>query len=138
MFYNYSRVLKIPIELAVLRKITPISTGVASKIITSNGILSHRNYSTESKNGMLRVPEYKYLYYSLLCGAAAYTSYKLWYDFWFYHKLIYIVFYQRVRSDTYLTTDKTKNVHDIKLRWVITKWHLMPIMPWLRYYLCTF
>lgn len=81
MFCKYSRVLKIPLDIVSLRKLTPISTGVTSKCITAeNGTLLHRNYNTDTKNGNenLRMPQYKYLCYSILCGAVAYTSYKIW------------------------------------------------------------
>lgn len=76
MYCNYSRILKIPIELAALRKLTPITT----KCLSSTKGTLHKNYYTESTNEKENWPlsRYKYLCYSILWGATAYASYKIW------------------------------------------------------------
>lgn len=75
--------LKIPRRIAPLRNFTLIRG--PSKIValpsTRNSIIFLRNYSNDKKhNGAenLRQNAYRYLCYSLLCSAAAYTSYKMW------------------------------------------------------------
>lgn len=75
--------LKIPRKLASLRSFTVICE--PPKIVASqsarNSIIFLRNYSNDKNhNGAenLRQNAYRYLCYSLLCSAAAYTSYKMW------------------------------------------------------------
>lgn len=90
--------LKIPRRIATLRNFTLIRE--PSKIVSSpsiyNSIIVQRNCSNERKhNGAenLRQNAYKYLCYSLLCSAAAYTSYKMWlvnFVIYFYNLIIFI------------------------------------------------
>lgn len=90
--------LKIPKRIATLRNFTLIRE--PSKIVSSpsvyNSIIVQRSYSNEKKhNGAenLRQNAYKYLCYSLLCSAAAYTSYKMWlvnFVIYFYNQIVII------------------------------------------------
>ncbi|XP_026328614.1 calcium uptake protein 1 homolog, mitochondrial-like [Hyposmocoma kahamanoa] len=75
--------LKIPKRIAPLRNFTLIRE--PSKIVVSqsarNSTILLRNYSNDKKhNGAenLHQNAYRYLCYSLLCSAAAYTSYNMW------------------------------------------------------------
>lgn len=80
MYSVYSRVLKLPMEIAAVRKYNPLIISATSKVLPNfpNETYSfHRNNSTDSKAYEKR-NQLQYLGYSLLVGAVAYTSFKLW------------------------------------------------------------
>ncbi|XP_061710448.1 calcium uptake protein 1 homolog, mitochondrial-like isoform X1 [Cydia pomonella] len=83
MYSISSYLLKLPKDLATLRRITLI-TEASKPLLASNSYNLVRNYHDYKKNynkENLRQKSYRYLCYSLLFGAATYTSYKLWIRF---------------------------------------------------------
>ncbi|XP_049702786.2 calcium uptake protein 1 homolog, mitochondrial isoform X2 [Helicoverpa armigera] len=80
MYSVSSRLIKIPIELSTIRYVASVQTSSKILSVTSNEKLNlQQNYSTNSNHDTHREGySYKYLCYSLLFGAAAYTSYKFW------------------------------------------------------------
>ncbi|XP_039748664.1 calcium uptake protein 1 homolog, mitochondrial-like [Pararge aegeria] len=81
--YNITSCLfKLPKEIPILRKVPHF--GEVSKIVTAIGCnqvhICQRYYNSQNKqnNENLRRFSYKYLLYSVLFSATAYTSYKIW------------------------------------------------------------
>lgn len=82
MYSVYSRVLKIPIKVAALRKCAPLSINATSKVlsnISNDTCYSRKSYSVDTKayDSFRRSP-LQYMGYSILFSAVAYTSFKLW------------------------------------------------------------
>ncbi|XP_075970435.1 calcium uptake protein 1 homolog, mitochondrial-like isoform X2 [Anticarsia gemmatalis] len=81
MYSVSTRLLKIPTDMATIRKITSINTASRILAVTNKSSDLQRNYSTNTNNDSSNHSQqytYKYLCYSLLFGAATFTSYKYW------------------------------------------------------------
>lgn len=78
MYSISSYFLKMPKDLATLRRISLV-TQITKPLLASNIVRNYSNYNknNDSKDHSRQNP-YNVLCYSLLFGAAAYTSYKLW------------------------------------------------------------
>ncbi|XP_045764608.1 calcium uptake protein 1 homolog, mitochondrial-like isoform X3 [Maniola jurtina] len=82
MYNVTSRLFKIPKEIAILRNVPQF--GELSRIVTTVGVnhpyICQRYYNNSNKrhDESSRRFTYKYLAYSVLFGATAYTSYQIW------------------------------------------------------------
>ncbi|XP_023951076.2 calcium uptake protein 1 homolog, mitochondrial isoform X2 [Bicyclus anynana] len=75
MFNVTSRLIKLPKEVTILRKVPQFATAV----VCNQSPSQRYYYSNKNQNNEgLRRFSYKYLLYSALFGATAYTSYKIW------------------------------------------------------------
>ncbi|CAB3252068.1 unnamed protein product [Arctia plantaginis] len=80
MYRVSTRMLKILTDVAVLRKVTSVNTTCSLLAVRSKHLDLQQNYNTNDNYDFKdrKHPAYKYLCYSLLFSAAAYTSYKFW------------------------------------------------------------
>lgn len=79
MYSVSTRLLKIPTDVTALRKFTSIGSTCNILAVTNKPFEIKRYQSTDkSYYSNSQQYSYKYLCYSLLIGAAAYTSYKFW------------------------------------------------------------
>ncbi|XP_063379315.1 calcium uptake protein 1 homolog, mitochondrial-like isoform X1 [Cydia fagiglandana] len=83
MYSISSYLLKLPKDLGTLRRITLI-TEASKPLLASNShnlVRKYHDYKKNDNKESVRQRSHRYLCYSLLFGAAAYTSYKLWIRF---------------------------------------------------------